>query len=349
MLRAPRRYTRRVVRLLALVIGLAACQTTAPRDPEARPPEGAASSTVTRTASLREDAVAPPLASAAGAAPAPPARGATDVTFLVTADTHLGHADMEQRQARAIDAMNDIAGTPWPAVIGGTVGAPRGVLVAGDLTETGEPADFARFEALFGLTGRDGRLRVPVFETYGNHDKIVGPFVKEQMARRHGDIRYAWDWDGVHFVCFGEAPDETDRAWLARDLEGVAPDVGLVLLFHFPLEGPYSTGQWFGDGDHREALASALAGRAVLGIFHGHYHATGAYRWHGIDAYNPGSAKHGGHGFLAVHVGDERMTVGSYSYVLGRFIWWHDKPIFGAKGAEKLSLEGAIVGRPGWR
>jgi hypothetical protein len=283
-----------------------------------------------------------------------------DVTFLVTADTHLGYwwarvpvpdapagIGIEDVNARAIAAMNSIAGTPYPPRLGGAVGEPRGVLIAGDLTEAGWPNEWARFEAMYGLTGKEGLLRYPVFEGAGNHDKHAGTFVEEQIKRRHGGARYAWDWDDIHLVCLGEAPNDDDLAWLQGDLERAGPDVGIVIYLHFPLAGAYSKGHWFGDGDYHDKLARTLAPYRVLGIFTGHFHASGLYRWRGHDAYLVGSAKHSWHSFAVVRVTDDRMTVASYNYDRRGFWWWHEKPVFGAPGRESrwLAPDASLVGK----
>lgn len=288
-------------------------------------------------------------------------RGGMDLTFLVTADTHFGYwwarvpvpgapagIAIEEVNAIAVRAMNTIEGTPYPRALGGSVGSPRGVLVAGDLTEGGWPPEWSQFEAMFGLTGREGLLRYPVFEGAGNHDKHSGAHVEEQIKRRHGGARYSWDWDDVHLVCLGEAPSEVDLDWLRADLAAAGPDVGIVIYFHIPLAGPYSKGNWFGDGDSPERLHEILARYRVLGIFNGHFHASGAYRWRGHDGYLVGSPKHSWHSFVVVRVTDERMSVASYNYDRRAFWWWHDKPIWGARGGEArwFSDGAALVGRP---
>jgi len=289
-------------------------------------------------------------------APAPPAgprkrQGGMAVTFLATADTHFGHRapldgndpvpssvddaqGIEKDQLAAIEAMNGIAGTALPKSLGGEVGTPRGLLIAGDLTEYGTPSNWARFEAFFGRDGTDGLLRYPVFETIGNHDKYFGWFVKRRVAERHGGVRYSWDWQDLHLVCLGEAPDDDDLAWLRQDLAAQGKDVGVVLYFHFPLAGPF-TNNWFGKGDYRDKLRRVIDDYRVLAIFHGHYHAAGAYRWQGHDVYNLGSPKHGWPSFVVVQVTDERFTVASWNVQRDRWWWWHQKPIFGAEGEAK--------------
>lgn len=288
-------------------------------------------------------------------------RGGMDITFLVTADTHFGYSwarvptpgapaglGIEEVNANAVRAMNTIEGTPYPAALGGAVGAPRGVLVAGDLTEGGWANEWSQFEAMFGLTGREGQLRYPVYEGAGNHDKHSGGHVEEQIKRRHGGARYSWDWHDLHVVCLGEAPNDADLEWLRGDLAAVGKDLGVVLYFHIPLAGPYSKGNWFGDGDYADKLHKILEGHRVLGIFNGHFHASGHYRWRGYDAYLVGSPKHSWHSFVVARVTDDRMSVASYNYDQRSFWWWHQKPVFGARGGEaRWFAEGAaLVGRP---
>jgi cytolysin (calcineurin-like family phosphatase) len=288
-------------------------------------------------------------------APRPRARrGGMDVTFLVTADTHFGFRvpaepevrgiddvqGIEEQHVAAIREMNAIADKTFPKAVGGDrVGRPLGLLVAGDLTDDGKPREWRRFEQFYGLTGSDGLLRYPVFEGIGNHDKHYGWHVKEHVARRHGANRYSWDWHDLHLVCLGEGPDADDLAWLERDLSAVGNEVGIILYFHYPLEGPFSHGHWFGDGDHREALHRVISGRNVLGIFHGHYHREGTYEWHGFDVFNPGGPKHGGRSFTVVRVEDTRMTVASFNYAAKAWSWWRQKPIFGS--AEKRIVSAA--------
>ena len=264
---------------------------------------------------------APAEASAAAAsasATAKKRKGGTDVTFLVVSDTHFGFGGIPAAHETLIPKLNTIGGREYPSMIGGVVALPRGLLVTGDLTEWGKPDEWEPFAATYGLTGKEGKLRIPVFEVVGNHDKVSAHFVEEQVAARHGGGRfYSWDWDDLHFVALGEAPDDEGLAFLARDLEKLAVDVPLVLYFHLALAGPWSTGNWFGEGTFKERLAGLLEKRSVAAIFHGHHHATDHYTWHGFDVFKPGAVKDGAHTFAVVHVTDERMTVASFD-------WDHD-------------------------
>lgn len=266
-----------------------------------------------------------------------PRRGGMDATFFVTSDTHLGLFFVEAINRRSVKAMNDLPGTAFPRAIGGEVGHPFGVLVAGDLTEDGRPEQWARFEAFYGLTGSEGLLRYPVYENYGNHDKSADHFVRERVVERHGSVRYAVDEQDLHVVTFGEAPNHEDLDWLERDLAEAGRDLGIVIMLHFPLRGPYSN-NWFGDGDYRERLHEVIADYHVLGIFHGHYHLSGAYRWKGYDVYNVGTPVWTWRSFAVVRITDETFTVASFNYDDSDWWWWHQKPIFGAPGEETRHL-----------
>jgi hypothetical protein len=278
-------------------------------------------------------------------------KGGLDVTFIVASDTHFGFGASEGKlmgsvrdpilepegteriNLAAIRTMNALPGRPWPKELGGVIGKPRGVLVSGDLTESGAPWQWRAFVAYYGLNGADGLLDYPVFEAHGNHDKSHGWYVLDRVRERHGALHYAFDWDDLHVVCLGEAPDDDDLDWLERDLGEVGSDRPVVVYFHFPLRGPFSD-NWFGRGEYRSHLAAVLRGHNVLGLFHGHYHASGRYRWQGHDVYNVGASKHRRHSFAVVHVDDARFRVASYQYVLERWEWWHEKTINGGTAAE---------------
>jgi cytolysin (calcineurin-like family phosphatase) len=280
-------------------------------------------------------------------------RGGLDVTFIVASDTHLGHESEEHdwlgRQhdpvkkprgvelvnAQSIAAMHRLPGTSWPAPLRGTIAEPRGVLVCGDLTENGDPWQWRHFVAYYGLRGGDGVLRWPVYEAYGNHDKHHSWHVLDRIRERHGGWRYSFDWDDLHLINLGEAADDEGLAFLARDLEKVGRERPVVVYQHFPMKGPYSEDNWFGRGDYRARFARALEPYNVVAVFHGHYHASGRYRWSGLDIYNVGAAKHRQHSFAIVRITDTTLRVASYQHDHRQYEWLHEKPINGAPGPER--------------
>jgi hypothetical protein len=180
---------------------------------------------------------------------------------------------------------------------------------------------------MFGLSGKEAPLELPVYEGAGNHDRHKNWYVREQVAKRHGGRFYHFDFDDLRLICLGEGPDDSGLELLAKALGGIARDVPVVIYFHYPLEGPFSDEHWFGRGDFRQRLARVLQGARVLGIFHGHYHASGAYRWHGMDVYNVGSPKYVHRSFAVVQIKTGTMKVASYNYEHESWMWWHMKPI----------------------
>lgn len=238
----------------------------------------------------------------------------SDVTFLVVSDTHLGFGGIEKDNRAAVAKMNAIAGREYPPALGGKVDAPRGLLVTGDLTEWGKVDEWQAFTSVYGLEGKEAALGMPVFEVIGNHDKVHGPWVGDRVAERHRGRTYAWDWDDLHLVALSEAPDDDGLRFLAHDLERVSADVPVILYFHLALEGPWSTGNWFGDGDFKDRLERTIRGHRVVAIFHGHHHFTEHYVWRGIDVFKPGAIKHDAHTFAVVHVTDRKFAVGSFDW-----------------------------------
>ena len=233
------------------------------------------------------------------------------VTFIVASDSHFGAQGMNKLNRVVVERMNALPGTPYPPEIGGTVDTPRGLLFTGDTTDNGTLEEFAEFEQVYGLTGKDGLLRFPVFEAIGNHDVNSESPIKERVSRRHGAIHYAWEWDDLRMICLDMYPDAVTRGWLERELDRLGPERPVILYFHYSIEGPYSEA-W--PEDDKLAFGSAIAGHNVLAIFHGHYHRIGHYVWRGMPVFRPGAPRHSSHAFLVVRVGPHEMSVGAWDF-----------------------------------
>ncbi len=290
----------------------------------------------------------------------PRPRGPLDVTFFVTADTHLGHSaklpartrlnpgarpktvDLGEVHQHIVGEMAAMSGRAYPSAIGGSVGRPRALLVAGDLTESGQPHEWQQFLRYYGGSSADSGVPLPVFEVIGNHDR-VGP-AAQSACQRHGGCAYAVWLDGLRVIALSDGPDAQGLALLRSELARLGPRTPVVLFFHYPLLGPFSGRRWFSDGDHRDELRRVISGHRIVAIFHGHFHGSGHYRWHGYDVYNVGSAKHRYRSFAVAHLSDERLSVCSYNYEAGRWWWWHAKPVAATKaGATTGGAAGAEV------
>jgi hypothetical protein len=264
---------------------------------------------------------------AATVPPLPPADGGgTDITFFVAADTHFGVRGMEEMNRRQIEGMHALPGRPWPVAEAGAIAEPLGVLIAGDLTERGRGEEWEQLVAHYGLSGGDGLLKWPVHEATGNHDRPYSGCQQIAMAvaRRHGGLPYSLQWQGVRVICLDVYPNEASREHLRRELELVGREAPVVLYFHYGLIGPYS--DWWSRREKR-AFLETIRGHNILGIFHGHFHATAHYKWNGFDVYNVGSPRHGWRSFCVVRITDDYMITGSWNYLAGAWDWWHIKPI----------------------
>jgi hypothetical protein len=242
-----------------------------------------------------------------------PLAGGTDLTFFVTGDSHLGLWGMEEPNRRLIEQMNALPGTPYPAAIGGKVDVPRGVLHVGDITDFGTIWGWKDFVRLYGLTGHDGLLKYPIFETIGNHDQLplLNITIASAVAARHGGLPYSWDWGDVHLVCLGDYPTFVSLRWLARDLATVGHAAPIIIYFHRTLDG-FLAEDW--SSLEKEALARAIDGYNVVAIFTGHWHLGGHHVWKGYDVFRPGSPRHDDHQFLVVHITDTRLTAALWNW-----------------------------------
>jgi Calcineurin-like phosphoesterase len=257
------------------------------------------------------------------------------VAFFVVGDTHYladkdDSAKLDARSkpvtGRLVDVLNKLPGTEIPkAAGGGTVLAPRGVLHAGDCIDTGDKADtkrqeteWAAFKDDYGLTGKDGRLKLPVYEVHGNHDSPRGDgLAVKKIAERNktrpgvtnvstNGVHYSWDWGGVHFVNLGivvgqvadvkrkrrYAPLDSLEFLVADLKEKVGASGRPVVLTHhvdmlryaqpLPTDDKRTEAMEWDPADVK-GFFDALRGYAVAGIFYGHTHSRNVFRWDGSN------------------------------------------------------------------
>ncbi len=246
------------------------------------------------------------------------------VTFIVAGDSHFGASGMEALNESVVEQMNALPGTEYPPEMGGRVDVPRGLLFMGDMTDTSQESEWRAFERLYGLNGRDGVLKYPVFEAIGNHDYIGDTPIKRHVEKRHGSLVYAWSWDDLRLICLDMYPDERSLKWLAKELRRAGRERPLIIFFHYSIEGPYSE-SW--SAAQKRAFAEAIGGHNVLAIFHGHFHRAGRYQWYGHDVFLPGAPRHSSHAFLVVRVTADTLAVATWDFDQRRFRDAFVKPI----------------------
>ena len=257
------------------------------------------------------------------------------VAFFLVGDTHFladkeDTAKLDERSklitGRLVDLLNKLPGTDLPRAAGsGKVLAPRGVIHAGDCIDTGDKAnvkmqetEWAAFADTYGLTGKDGRLKMPVYEVHGNHDSPRGDGlavkkIVERNKTRPGvthvstnGLHYSWDWGGVHFVCLGIVVGQVadvkrkrryaplgSLEFLVSDLKEKVGTSGkpVVITQHvdvlryaqsLPVEDKKAEGMEWDPADVK-GYYDALNGYNVAAILYGHTHARNVYRWDGSN------------------------------------------------------------------
>jgi len=261
----------------------------------------------------------------------------TDLTFFVVSDTHYGLNEIGDKTVPLlVDKMNKMPGAAYPAKIGGVVGKPRGVLHLGDMTNDGKEQNWRQFVRDYELTGTDGRLAYPVYETVGNHDGGPNTPVRNGIRQRNrsrvgvkdiseNGLHYSWDWGNVHFVNLGISPGPTTRPYdpensidfLKKDLAKNVGDSGrpTILMHHFGFDKAHSLRWW--PEMWRQEYYDIIKDYNIIAILHGHAHDTLIYQWQGIDVYSPPhfqqkDPKNDGpvtHGFFVFHITDDKLTV----------------------------------------
>ncbi len=195
--------------------------------------------------------------------------------------------------------------------------SPRGMLNAGDLIDSldkhGKPYpamqkfEWNRYRRDFGLTGDEGRISIPVYEVYGNHDGPQGnSFLVDDLKKRNrkrpgvvniseNGIHYSWDWGPIHFINLGMfvgkgderredhhyAPRESLK-FLKRDLrEHVGDSARPVIITHHLHVG---TNDFDWPDEDKKAYYNTIKDVNILAVFHGHTHGDPRmYRWNGEE------------------------------------------------------------------
>ena len=254
-----------------------------------------------------------------------------NVTFFVTSDTHYGTQQSPSNEPinkGIIANMNSIPGNlSYPASLGGkVVQQPRGVLVAGDLTDLGEQSEWDGYDAYDGFIDDYGqKLNYPIYEGYGNHDveSLLGTsnYARERVRyRTQNNLRtgvnhisdngyhYSWDWDQLHLVCLNLAPAVSGEAFnslafLAYDLSTKVGTSGrpVVLYFHYNIGTASAADQ--------NSFYNIIKNYNIIAIFHGHVHIPKLQisQWQGFNVYNVGTFYTGK--FMVAHLRADGLVV----------------------------------------
>lgn len=256
--------------------------------------------------------------------------GATDVTFFAVSDTHYGTTGatwIANRKAMP-DLLNSLPGQNYPALVGGgVIGAPKGLLMAGDLVDRPDIGQWKDFLADYGIAG-EGRFKYPVYDGLGNHDgpgtqALIVDIYKARNRLRlksaalgiadmdSAAYNFSWDWDQVHFVnlnLFSGSATRTREEIVAghsafRSLDFLKADLArhvgrsgrpVFIMQHYSFDGSSLGGAkpWWSPLD-ADATYQVLKDYNVVGLLHGHSHGRKIYKWNGIDVFDDGTAQDG--------------------------------------------------------
>ena len=263
-------------------------------------------------------------------------KGNLDETFFVIADTHLGFTGTTKTNIELVKVLNSMPGKTMPIAFDGTatknkpgesiIATPKGVLIAGDLTENGGKSEWKKFESIYGLTGKEGLLKFPVYECTGNHDRTwARKYVSKQVARRHGGCCYKQSWGDLQVISVDVCPGKKNIAWLEKELEKIGPYLPVVIFYHYNMVGPFS-GFW--SRAEKKRFIKLCRQFNVIGIFHGHLHQAEIKNICGIDIFNTGACKHNCNFFMVCRVTDDKIGVCTYFWGEGdRNKWIHNRLI----------------------
>ena len=201
------------------------------------------------------------------------------LTFFGWSDQHIKTDGDASHLLPAVDAMNALAGTDYPAGIGGKVAAPAFVFGCGDITEW--PTKAAR-DAYNEIVTK--RLKIPAFDIVGNHDEggaVPSQTIKQWIAARHGGLSYTFDRGGVHFVAafapYNESLNNPAQPVAKEALDFIRADLAktpkatpVVVALHLCLDAI----------TNREELVAAFGDANIILVLGGHYHkvTVGEYR-----------------------------------------------------------------------
>ena len=237
------------------------------------------------------------------------------LTFFGWSDQHVQTDGGGDHLTAAIDAMNNLPGTPFPEAIGGQVAKPAFVFGCGDVTEWPTQAAVNAYAKLITT-----RLRWPAYDALGNHDeggKAPSETMKRWIVARHGALSYAFEAGGVHFLVSHSKYDEnlnspaqplSDEAlaWLRGELAKLPEKKPVIVATHLCFDAI----------TNRDELVRALQRANVLMVLGGHYHKAKTDRYREIDFVQlPSPAlKNASHEITVIRITGDRVVAIPYDY-----------------------------------
>jgi len=206
--------------------------------------------------------------------------------LLITDGRSAGQSDQPFRFVHVSDLRLTAAGSLDPlrklvTDVNAMSSAPAFVVVTGNITNAGIPAEFARF-----TEGTRG-LACPVYCAPGSLDVRSAGLGKEPFVTAFSTLYSSFDKNGVHCVTLdstisqhgGGHIDSAQLKWLESDLKKLKKDTPVLVFLHHPI------GRETAPIDNEEQILRLIAPHNVVAIF-----SAGAnthWRINGIDCFAP--------------------------------------------------------------
>ncbi|MHC4074190.1 MAG: metallophosphoesterase family protein [Planctomycetota bacterium] len=241
------------------------------------------------------------------------------LTFFGWSDQHVTTDGDGTHLIPAIDAMNTLPKTAYPAGLGDTVDEPNFVIGLGDITEWPTRSARDTYEQLI-----TKRLRFPSFDVAGNHDSggnSPSPTIHDWLKKRHGALSYTFDRKGVHFVALYSKYDESLNnpaqpiakdalEYLRRNLSKVPKGTPIVVATHLCFEAI----------TNRDEFVDALGDANVVLVLGGHYHKATVNKYRGINFVQlPSPAPGSPSEFTVIRIDSERLVAVPFDYEKGKW------------------------------
>jgi hypothetical protein len=240
--------------------------------------------------------------------------GQAGLTFFGWSDQHVQTNGYGSHLIPAIEAMNTLPGTEYPAHIGGKVGEPEFVFGCGDITEWPTRAARDTYDELI-----TKRLKFPGFDIIGNHDEggnVPSETMTKWIIARHGALTYTFDKGGVHFIALFSGYDEslnnpaqhiTKEAldFLRKDLAKLPKGKPVIVAMHLCFDA-------LTNGDE---LVEAFGDANVILVLGGHYHKAKVDNHRGINFVQlPSPAPKSPNEFTVIRITSDRLVAIPYDY-----------------------------------
>ncbi len=223
----------------------------------------------------------------------------------------------------AIEAMNGLPGTKYPAEIGGAVAKPALVLGCGDITEWPTTAAKNTYDELI-----TRKLKFPSRDVVGNHDEggaSPSETIKKWIIARHGSLSYTFDAGGVHFIVLFSKYDESLNSpaqplsqealeFLRKDVTSLAKGTPVVVATHLCFDAV----------TNRDEFVKAFGDANVVLVLGGHYHKAKVDRFRGVNFVQlPSPAPNGAREVMVIRITSNRLVAIPYDY--GQKTWSKDR------------------------